>query len=398
MLADLEHVVLTPRDVVAASLPPGSRWVDVIAQAWRAGAAVLPIDHRLPSAERASLINRARPTVVLDQASARRVEGEPADPAIVLIVHTSGSAGSAKLVQFERRAIDVAITSSAFVLGATDRDPWVCSLPVSHIGGLLIVLRGVVLGAPVIIHEAFDPETFSTGPPGAFTSLVPTMLERLLRRGTDLSGFRAILTGGAHLSPPLRERAEQAGARVVETYGLTETCGGIAYEGVPLPGTEVRLGRGGGIELRGPTIMSGYRFDARATETAFTRDSWLRTADAGRIDDRGRLHVLGRFDDVINTGGEKVWPEQVEAALRDHPGVREIAAAGRDDPVWGQHVAVWVVPADPDDPPTLADLRAFATQALPSFGAPKELTLVGQLPRTSSGKLRRHALPGTEPE
>jgi hypothetical protein len=227
----------------------------------------------------------------------------------------------------------------------------------------------------------------------AFTSLVPTMLGRLVAAGADLSVFRTILVGGAHLSPDLRADAERAGANVVETYGLTETCGGVVYDGVPLPGTEMRIDPEGGIELRGPTLMRGYRFDADAGEGAFTADGWLRPGDAGEIDHEGRLHVVGRFDDLINTGGEKVWPDEVEAALREHPGVRDVAAGARLDPEWGQRVAVWVVPADPADPPSLEELRAFAARTLPRYAAPRELTLAERLPRTPSGKLRRAALP-----
>jgi O-succinylbenzoic acid--CoA ligase len=155
----------------------------------------------------------------------------------------------------------------------------------------------------------------------------------------------------------------------------------------------MRIDAEGGIQLRGPTLMQGYRFDEAGSAAAFTDGGWLRPGDAGEIDRDGRLHVVGRIDDLINTGGERVWPDQVEAALRDHPGVRDVAAGGRLDREWGQHVAVWVVPADPADPPSLEELRAFAARTLPRYAAPRELTLADRLPRTLSGKLRRAALP-----
>jgi O-succinylbenzoic acid--CoA ligase len=285
------------------------------------------------------------------------------------------------------------VASSALALGASDEDRWLCCLPLSHVGGLLVLLRAIVLGAPVTIHARFEPEAVVAEAGVAFTSVVPTMLGRLVETGASLSSFRSILVGGAHLSPGLRARAERAGARVVETYGLAESCGGVVYEGVPLSGTRMRIDADGGIQLRGPTMMMGYRFDPEGTAGAFTDDEWLRPGDAGEIDRDGRLHVIGRIDDLINTGGEKVWPDQVEAALRDHPGVRDVAAGGRLDPEWGQHVAVWVVPADPGDPPSLEDLREFARRTLPRYAAPRELTLTDRLPRTLSGKLRRAALP-----
>jgi len=389
----LEHVSIAAGDLVAVSIPPSPTWLEIVAETWGAGAAVLPVDHRLPSAEAAALLERARPTVVLEAGEARRVDGRRAEEDIALLVHTSGTGGSPKLAQFHRQAIDAAVASSALALEASDEDRWLCCLPLSHVGGLLVLLRAILLGAPVAVHARFDPEAVMAEPDIAFTSVVPTMLGRLVETGADLSSFRAILVGGAHLSPELRTRAERAGANVVETYGLTETCGGVVYEGVPLPGTQMRIDADGGIQLRGPTLMQGYRFDEVGSAAAFTVDGWLRPGDAGEIDRDGRLHVVGRFDDLINTGGERVWPDQVEAALRDHPGVRDVAAGGRLDPEWGQRVAVWVVPADPSDPPSLQELRTFAARTLPRYAAPRELTLADRLPRTLSGKLRRAALP-----
>jgi o-succinylbenzoate---CoA ligase len=384
---------MTRGDVVAVSLEPGPAWLDLVAETWAAGAALLPIDARVPPREAGTLLERARPTVSLDALGARRIDGEAADPEIALIVHTSGTGGAPKFAQFDRRAIDAAVASSASALGASDGDRWLCCLPLAHVGGLLVLLRAVLLGAPVTIHTGFDAAAVAAERGSAFTSLVPTMLGRLVAAGAELSAFRAILVGGAHLSPQLRASAERAGASVVETYGLTESCGGVVYDGVPLPGTEMRIDPEGGIELHGPTLMRGYRFDPSATAAAFTEDGWLRPGDAGEIDGEGRLHVVGRFDDLINTGGEKVWPDEVEAALRQHPRVRDVAAGGRPDPEWGQRVVVWVVPADRFDPPSLDELRAFVARSLPRHAAPRELILEERLPRTASGKLRRAALP-----
>jgi O-succinylbenzoic acid--CoA ligase len=227
-----------------------------------------------------------------------------------------------------------------------------------------------------------------------FVSVVPTMLARLLDAGIDLSRFRAILVGGAALDPKLRERAEAAGARAVETYGLTESCGGVVYEGRPFPGTDVRVHPDTGeIQLRGPTLMRGYRGDPRGTAAALAPDGWLHTGDAGAIDADGRLRVEGRHDDLIITGGEKVWPQEVEEALRDHPKVADVAVAGRADPEWGQRVVAYVVPSDAHSPPSLAELRDHVSSTLPRFEAPRELVLLVEgIPRTSSGKIHRAAL------
>jgi O-succinylbenzoic acid--CoA ligase len=180
---------------------------------------------------------------------------------------------------------------------------------------------------------------------------------------------------------------------VVSTYGLTETSGGIAYDGRLFEGTRARIGAGEEIELHGPTLMEGYRLDPAATAATFTLDGWLRTGDAGAIEDTGHLRIHGRLDDAIRTGAETVWPQRVEAALADHPKVADIAVAGRPDPEWGARVVAFVVPVAADDPPTLDELRDRARERLPRFMAPRALVLLTELPRTVSGKLRRGSLP-----
>ena len=122
-----------------------------------------------------------------------------------------------------------------------------------------------------------------------------------------------------------------------QTYGMTETCGGIAYDGVPLADVDVRIGDGGAASSsRSPMLFSGYRHDPQATAEAFTVDGWFRTRDLGSVDDDGLVTVHGRADDAIRTGGETVWPEEVEAVLRAHPAVADVAVAGRPDPGMGQ--------------------------------------------------------------
>jgi O-succinylbenzoic acid--CoA ligase len=180
---------------------------------------------------------------------------------------------------------------------------------------------------------------------------------------------------------------------VVQTYGLSESCGGVVYDGEPFDGTSVRIGDDDRIELRGPTIMEGYRNDAAATGVAFDVQGWLRTGDAGSIDDVGRVRVHGRLDDAIRTGAETVWPDEVERALADHPEVRDVAVAGRPHPGWGQQVVAFVVPVSIDAPPDVAEVRMFLADRLAPFKAPRELILLPEIPRTASGKVRRSALP-----
>lgn len=387
---------LRPGDLVAVRLPPNASWADLIRKVWDAGAAILPVDHRLSDPAASALLTHARPTITLGAAGwARFDRGKPADEGIALVVATSGTAGEPRLAQLDRQAIDAAVTASALALGAGPDDRWLSCLPLAHVGGLLVLLRSVLLDSPVTVHPRFEPEAVARETSVAFFSLVPTMLVRLLDAGADLSRARAILVGGASLPDELRERAKAAAVPVVETYGLTESCGGIVYDGKPFAGSLVRIDADtGGIELQGPTLMRGYRFDAEGTSRAFTSNGWLRTGDAGELSPDGQLRVFGRLDDLIKTGGEKVWPEEVETALRDHPKIADVAVAGRPDPGWGERVVAFVVPVDPKDPPALQALREHACVRIPRHKAPRELVVVRELPRTGAGKLRRSALPG----
>ena len=334
----------------------------------------------------------------------RLPDGEPVDDGVALVVATSGTSAEAKLVELERDAIQAAVKASAEALAASAGDGWVLCVPTSHVAGMLVLYRGLILGGPVDVHPGFDPRRIGAVPRNnkgrSFVSIVPTMLLRLLDAGVGLDGFAAILVGGGHLRPDLRERAERAGGRIVETYGLTESCGGVVYDGVPRGGggraAGGPLGGGGGraaahgtIELGGPTLMKGYRSDPGATTDAFTDDGWLRTRDVATFDGEGKLDVVGRIDDAITTGGETVWPREVESVVALHPKVADVSVVGRPDVEWGERIVALVVPRDPANPPALEELRMLATERLGRYKAPRELEIVTDLPRTAIGKVRR---------
>src|SRR5207247_10630447 len=169
------------------------------------------------------------------------------------------------------------------------------------------------------------------------------------------------------LGPALRDAAARLGARVVTTYGLTESCGGVVYDGIPFDGTAIRISSAGEIQLTGPMVMEGYRTDPVATAGAFTVDGWLRTGDLGELDAEGRLIVHGRSDDAIRSGAETVWPDEVEAALRSHPGVADVALTGALDQECGQRVVACVDAADRAHPPTLDGLRAHCGERIAAF-------------------------------
>jgi O-succinylbenzoic acid--CoA ligase len=364
----------------------------VLEDLWVSGAAILPLDPRLAASETRAIVDLARPGILLDaDGTTVMTESEGVDPSLGLVLATSGTAGVPKVVELSRSAVEAAVLGSSLALGDGPDARWLCCLPLAHVGGMLVLMRGVLRGAPVIVHDRFDPRAVAAAE-AHHVSLVPTMLHRLLAAGADLSRFRSILVGGADLEDATVRSARERGAHVVSTYGLTETCGGIAYDGRLFEGSAARLGAGDEAQLAGPTLMGGYRGDPQATSAAFTLDGWLRTGDAGELDDDGRLRVRGRLDDCILTGAEKVWPQEVEAALREHPKVAELAVAGRADPEWGEHVVAFVVPVTPDDPPTLEELRDHAAERMARYKMPRELVLLPALPRTSSGKIRRREL------
>lgn len=380
-------------ELVVIDLPPGPGWVELVNRLWLEEVPFLPLDHRLTEAERRAIVARARPHFVQDQGGETLLaDAVPVTPGVAIVMPTSGTAGEPKLVELHRVAVVVAVSRSAKRLGATPGAPWICPLTPAHIGGLLVLLRGAILGAPVTMHERFDPERLvQDGDGAAFASVVPAMVRRLVASDLGLNGL-TLVVGGDGIDDETATRARGRGATIVTTYGLTETCGGFTYDGVPLDGMQVRMDAADVIEVSGSTLMEGYRLDAAATGAVFTTDGWLRTGDVGAIDDDGRLSVFGRADHVIRSGAEKVWPEEVERALSSHPKVRDVAVAGSPDPEWGSHVRALVVPARSEDPPSLEELRAHGAEQLARFKLPRELQLVEEIPRTSTGKVRRGAL------
>ena len=374
-------------DVVAVAVPPGEAWAEIAAAAWAAEAALLPVDHRLPESGVRDLLARGEPTAILSEGGLRRLPaGRPADPAVALVIPTSGSSGRPRLVELSRTAVEAAVGSSLRALAAGPGDGWVSCLPLSHIGGLLVVLRGLLGGGPLLFRAAGELEPSSGYP---FISIVPTQLARALDAGVELGGYRAMVVGGGGMERALEERASACGARCVVTYGLTQSCGGVVYDGLPLPDVGVRVSDGGEVQLGGPTLLSGYRDGAGAGLTA---DGWLPTGDAGWLDGGGRLHLHGRLDDLIVTGGENVWPAEVETALRSHPAVADCAVFGRSDATWGQRVVAAVVPRDASSPPSLEAIRDHVGALLGRHRAPRELVVVEELPRTALGKPRREGL------
>ncbi|GAA2211486.1 o-succinylbenzoate--CoA ligase [Nonomuraea monospora] len=338
------------------------------------GPAVLPLSpgHAEPA------LAALRPTR-LDGVPRDGGEGVPGEVAVVIA--TSGSTGAPKGVMLSAAALRASAAASLRRVEAAEGERWLCCLPVSHVSGLQVLVRALLSGSEPIIHAAFDPGAVLRS--GAdHVSLVPTQLHRLVEAGADLSVFRTIVLGGAAARPGLLERARARGARIVTTYGSSETSGGCVYDGRPLQDVDVKIGEDGLIRIAGPVLFSGYRFGVPAGPFD---GGWFVTSDLGELRE-GRLRVLGRADDVINTGGEKVVAGAVTDVLCAHPEIADAAVIGTPDPEWGELVTAIVVPANPDTPLTLSQLRAYCRDRLPPHAAPRELRFVSRLPLLPNGK------------
>lgn len=383
-------------EIVALALPPGEHFLEELDAAWSAGHAVLPLEPRSPAAVRRAILDALRPHRLLDATgwSTLDAHAPPAPAGTALVIATSGSTGVPKGALLSHAALAASAAGTAERLGQTTADHWLACLPFAHIGGLQVALRARQAGTRLTILPRFDvPQVAAALPQATLTSLVPTTLARLLEAGVDLSGLRAVLLGGAAAPAALLEQARDAGVRIVVTYGMSETAGGCVYDGLPLPGVSVRLAADARVELSGPVLASGYRLNAPETAATFV-GGWLRTADLGSFDTAGRLVVHGRVDDVIVTGGEKVFAGAVEEALAGHPGIDDVAVIARPDRHWGERIVAVVVPANPTAPPSLGELRAYVADRAGQAAAPRELLLLAELPRLTSGKVDRVRLRG----
>jgi O-succinylbenzoic acid--CoA ligase len=376
------------QDLYALRWPPGRGAAAAIERLWDQGVAVLPLRWDLPEAELTTLLDRARAAALVDPSGTTQLDRSvPAPSGTALCLPTAGSTGEPKLVELSHAALEASARMTVTRLDLGDAR-WLCAVPLDHVAGLAILVRSRLAGTLPVVLPRFDVAAVAEADADV-VSLVPTMLERLLAAGVDLGRWRWILLGGAAARPALLEAAAAAGGRVVRTYGMTETCGGVVYDEAPLDGVRVAIQPDGVVRLSTPTMMTGYRLDPGATAAALD-DGWFVTGDLGEWTD-GRLRVLGRADDVIVTGGEKVSPDEVESLLASHPAVADVAVAGREDEEWGPRVVAFVVPK-PGAEPTLADLRAHVTALAAGYKAPKEVVLVDALPRLPSGKVARASL------
>jgi o-succinylbenzoate---CoA ligase len=388
---------------VAIALPAGLGFAQALHACLLLGAVAVPVDLRLSSDERARIAASA--AVLVDEPL-----GEGAAPAsdradtrhdlgaTAVVIHTSGTTASPRPIELTYGNFLWSALGSAVALGLEPRERWMCALPLSHVGGLSILLRSAIYATTAVVHERFEVDrVLHALDRGEVTllSLVATTLARLLDCGLSAPpALRCALTGGGPVPGELVRRAHAAGVPVSLTYGLSESCSQVtttpiaeighapASAGPALFCTGVRIGSDEEILVRGPTVAPG----------TIASDGWLHTGDLGGLDAHGRLRVAGRKADTIVSGGENVAPAEVEAVLESHPHVLEAAVLGRADAQWGEAVTAIVV-ARAGAAVDSEDLRAHCARALAPYKVPKSFVLASEpLPRTRSGKLLRREL------
>ena len=338
------------------------------------------------------------------------------DPnAVHSIVYTSGTTGRPKGAMLTYANHWWNAIGSALNLGITQDDRWLACMPLFHVGGMAILLRSVIYGTAAVVHPTFNEYAVNRALDEdgvTIVSVVATMLQRMLAAHDNRpypATFRCALLGGGPAPRPLLEQCATLGIPVVQTYGLTEVGSQVATlapedaltrlgsAGKPLYPNELRIGDGdvpvgrpGEIEVRGPVVTAGYAGRPDATFEAI-QDGWLHTGDLGYRDADGYLYVLDRRTDLIVSGGENVYPAEVEAVLLGHPAVIEAGVIGITDEAWGQAV-VACVHLRPGTETDEDELRAFCRERLAGYKVPRQMRFTDPLPRNAAGKLLRRQL------
>ncbi|MFZ4827517.1 MAG: o-succinylbenzoate--CoA ligase [Phototrophicaceae bacterium] len=429
----LERMGVQQGDHVAVCLPNSMEYVVLIHALVQLRAVLVPINTRLTPDEAQERVTQADCRWLVDPQRLAEIHLMPlpndVNPlpyrerafnleALCAIVHTSGTSGRSKGVMLAYRQFFYSAMSSAYRIGTSPTDRWLCVMPLYHVGGLSIVFRAVLYGITLELAPKFDAEWVHAvlkREQITLVSLVPTMLYRLIQRMDTPNPFpalRLILLGGAAASPNLLAQARDLYLPIATTYGLTECTSQVATHilspdetplgsvGKPLFMTEIRIvnqqgepaltNEWGEVAVRSPMVMNGYYNHPTATAQAI-RDGWLYTGDIGYLDPHSDLWIMQRRSDLIITGGENVYPIEVETVLNQFPSITESIVVGLEDAEWGQLVVAVVVSNDPQSL-NLVELQQHTRQHLAGYKVPRRWLVVDALPYNASAKVDRNAV------
>lgn len=380
-------------DLIAIDIKEPALLTENILKVWDNSNAALIIDNRLPIKTKKSLLESMRPSMYVDDSGETTKLNDPVavSPGDALVMLTSGTTGNPKGVILTHESIKQSIKLTHSYLNVDpSHDGWLLMLPPYHIGGLMVILRSILTNTRLKYLKEITAQNVKNALAEGYnlTACVPTSLDRL----KELP-FKAILVGAmAYSGGKLKN--------LVHTYGMTETCSGVVYNGEPLKNVKIEIDQfTDEISIKSPTLFRAYRNHPdhylKMTPEGFDpKDSrgFFLTKDIGFFDDENKLKIIGRSDEVIITGGEKVWPQKVENALTKLPNVKEAAIVGLPDQKWGSSVTALIV-YDQDRPTyNYQTLKKLLKDELAFYEIPKTVLSVPSLPKTLVGKLQRSKL------
>jgi O-succinylbenzoic acid--CoA ligase len=372
--------------LIAIDAPPSNSIPTLIKQIWDKGDTALVLDYKLRSKLKEFLVKSVKPHALID-ANLEQIhlkEGIPTLAGDALVVFTSGTGSVQKAAILTHENLKASADACFKALDVdTNSDSLIACLPLGHIGGLSVVIRSLLWSIPVEVLGAFEGSLLQTlaRDGNRIISAVPTMLREI-----DTSLFKKILVGAM----PNNITA----SNIISTYGMTETAAAISYNGILNDNIEAKLDDAGCLVIRGPQLLRAYRSrHSKVSEEGYDpkdNEGWFKTGDLAQLQGNN-IKILGRIDNVINTGGLKVNPELVEAIIKQNSAVKEVAVVGLPDKKWGQAVTALIVLSKKGNLKE-DELNAEIKEKLSYWAVPKKYVYLKSLPKTALGKIRRREL------